>query len=79
MQGVARVDRIENKYARGSLGVTETSKKIAGRRLTWAGHRWRRTLTPNDRSVAKVMEMELPGARQRGDQGRGGKMWWRKT
>ena len=57
-QGVTREDRIENRYVRGSLRVTEISKKIAGRRLTWAWHVRRRTA--NDRSVAKeVTEMEL--------------------
>ena len=63
MSGVTRSDRIRNEYIRGTLKVTEASKKVQEGRLRWYGHLKRRT----ERYMAReVMEMEIPGNRRRG-------------
>ena len=64
MSGVTRKDRIENKYIRGSVKVTEVSKKIQEAQLRWFGHLRRRV--GEDHVGREVMEMEVEGNRRRG-------------
>ena len=63
MCGVTRRDRIRNEYIRGTLKVTELSKKMQERRLNWHGHVLRR----DDYYIGRrVMTIEVPGQRGRG-------------
>ena len=63
MCGVSREDRIRNENKRGSVKVTELSKKMQEVRLRWYGHVMRRE---NDYVGRKVMEMDVLGRRRRG-------------
>ena len=64
MSGVTRMDRVQNRYIRGSTKVMEASKKVQESRLRWFGHLKRRE---NGEHVARdVMEMEVVGTRRRG-------------
>ena len=61
--GVTKLDRIRNERIRGTIKVTEISKKIQERRLQWYGHVRRR----EEEYVGKrVMGMEVEGVRGRG-------------
>ena len=61
--GVTKMDTIRNDRIRGTIKVTEISKKVLERRLQWHGHVMRRH---EDYVGRKVMEMEVPGRRNRG-------------
>ena len=55
MSGVTRRDKVRNEYIRGSVKVTEVSKKVQEARLRWYGHLERRE---EERHVAgEVMNM----------------------
>uniref|UniRef100_A0A8D8Z0Z0 Endonuclease-reverse transcriptase n=1 Tax=Cacopsylla melanoneura TaxID=428564 RepID=A0A8D8Z0Z0_9HEMI len=63
MCGVTRMDRIRNTRIRGTVKVTEISKKVQERRLQWFGHVERR----NQEYVGKrVRDIEVRGKRNRG-------------
>ena len=64
MVGVTRRDQIRNEYIRGTVKVTEISKKIQESRLRWYGHLRRRV--GEDHVAREVMEMEVQGDRRRG-------------
>ena len=61
--GVTRMDRVRNERIRGTIKVTEISKKIQERRLQWYGHVMRRE---DDYVGKRVMGMEIEGRRGRG-------------
>ena len=61
--GVTRKDKIRNERIRGTIKVTEISKKIQERRLQWYGHVMRREENYVGR---RVMELEPEGRRGRG-------------
>ena len=63
MCGVTKRDRIRNNLIRGTVKVTEVSKKLQERRLQWFGHVMRRG---DDFPCKRVMNMEVPGTRRRG-------------
>ena len=62
--GSTRRDQIRNEYIRGTVKVTEISKKIQESRLRWYGHLRRRV--GEDHVGREVMEMEVHGNRRRG-------------
>ena len=63
MCGVTKLDKIKNERIRGTVKVEKISKKVQERRLHWYGHVMRR----NGEYIGKrVMEMEVPGRRNRG-------------
>ena len=63
MSGVTRMDRVRNEHIRGTVKVTETSKKVQEARLRWYGHLMRR----EEQHVAReVMDMVVDGTRRRG-------------
>ena len=64
MVGVTRRDRVRNDYIRGTVKVTEISKKIQESILRWYGHLRRRV--GEDHVGKEVMEMEVQGNRRRG-------------
>ena len=61
--GVTRLDRIANRYIRGTMKVTEVSGKIKERRLAWYGHIERRE---ENHYLKRIANMEVPGRRRRG-------------
>ncbi|KAK3509090.1 hypothetical protein QTP70_020302 [Hemibagrus guttatus] len=61
--GVTRLDRIRNKYIRGTAHVGRLGDKVREVRLRWFGHVQRRESEYIDR---RMLDMELPGRRQRG-------------
>ena len=63
MTGVTRKDRIRNTRIRGTVKVTEISKKAQEARLRWYGHILRREAESVERVV---MDMEVQGSRGRG-------------
>ena len=64
MCGVTRMDRVKNEHVRGSVKVSEVSRKVQEARLRWYGHLVRRN---DEQHVAReVMEMEVDGTRRRG-------------
>ena len=64
MCGVTRMDRVKNEHVRGSVKVSEASRKVQEARLRWYGHLLRRN---DEQHVAReVMEMEVNGTRKRG-------------
>ncbi|XP_064115065.1 uncharacterized protein LOC135221171 [Macrobrachium nipponense] len=42
MSGVTKLDRVRNEYIRGTLMITEASKKVEEAKLKWYGHMMRR-------------------------------------
>ena len=57
MSGVTMKDRVKNEYIRGTIKVTDISKKIQEARLRWYGHIKRR----EEGHVARdVLELEGP-------------------
>ena len=72
MCGVTKRDRIKNDFIRGTVKVTEISKKLQERRLQWFGHVMRRE---EDSVCKRTMNMEVPGTRKRGRP----KMRWKDT
>ena len=61
--GVMRKDKIRNKYIRGTVKVELLGMKMREGRLRWYEHVMRRDQEYVGR---RVMEMELPGKRERG-------------
>ena len=65
MWGVTLRDRVRNEHIRGSVKVTEVSKKVQEARLRWFGHIMRRE--DEEQHVAReAMIMEVEGIRRRG-------------
>ncbi|KAI5746928.1 hypothetical protein M8J77_009151 [Diaphorina citri] len=63
MCGVTRMDRIRNTRIRGTVKVTEISRKIQERRLQWFGHVERRD---QEHVGKRLRDMEVGGKRDRG-------------
>ncbi|KAK3511278.1 hypothetical protein QTP70_034775 [Hemibagrus guttatus] len=61
--GVTRLDRIRNEYIRGTAHVGRLGDKVREARLRWFGHVQRRE---SDYIGRRMLDMELPGRRQRG-------------
>ncbi|KAL1276170.1 hypothetical protein QQF64_035793 [Cirrhinus molitorella] len=61
--GVTRLDRIRNEYIRGTAHVGHLGDKVREARLRWFGHVQRRDSKYIGR---RMLDMELPGRRQRG-------------
>lgn len=61
--GVTKKDRVENRYIRGSIKVTEASKKLKENKLRWYGHIKRRD---ENELVRKMLDMDVQGRRRRG-------------
>ncbi|KAK3556567.1 hypothetical protein QTP70_010634 [Hemibagrus guttatus] len=61
--GVTRLDRIRNEYIRGTAHVGRLGDKVREARLRWFGHvQWRES----EYIGRRMLDMELPGRRQRG-------------
>ncbi|KAK3532867.1 hypothetical protein QTP70_001139 [Hemibagrus guttatus] len=61
--GVTRLDRIRNEYVRGTAHVGRLGDKVRETRLRWFGHVQRREREYIGR---RMLDMELPGRKQRG-------------
>ncbi|KAK3511407.1 hypothetical protein QTP70_007333 [Hemibagrus guttatus] len=61
--GVTRLDRIRNEYIRGTGHVGCLGDKVREARLRWFGHVQRRE---SEYTGRRMLDMELPGRRQRG-------------
>ncbi|KAK3512437.1 hypothetical protein QTP70_009855 [Hemibagrus guttatus] len=61
--GVTRLDRIRNEYIRGTAHVGRLGDKVREARLRWFGHVQRRE---SEYIGGRMLDMELPGRRQRG-------------
>ncbi|KAK3507758.1 hypothetical protein QTP70_035282 [Hemibagrus guttatus] len=61
--GVTRLDRIRNEYIRGTAHVGRLGDKVGEARLRWFGHVQRRE---SEYIGRRMLDMELPGRRQRG-------------
>ncbi|KAK3559145.1 hypothetical protein QTP86_005023 [Hemibagrus guttatus] len=61
--GVTRLDRIRNEYIRGTAHVGRLGDKVREARLRWFGHVQRRV---SEYIGRRMLDMELPGRRQRG-------------
>ena len=61
--GVTRLDHVRNEHIRGTIKVTEISKKMQERRLRWLGHVMRREA---DYVGRQVLDMQVAGERRRG-------------
>ncbi|KAK3563150.1 hypothetical protein QTP86_016389 [Hemibagrus guttatus] len=61
--GVTRLDRIRNEYIRGTAHVGRLWDKVREARLRWFGHVQRRE---SEYIGRRMLDMELPGRRQRG-------------
>ncbi|KAK3549087.1 hypothetical protein QTP70_031342 [Hemibagrus guttatus] len=61
--GVTRLDRIRNEYIRGTAHVGRLGDKVREARLRWFGHVQRRE---SEYIGRRMLNMELPGRRQRG-------------
>ncbi|KAK3522491.1 hypothetical protein QTP86_015882 [Hemibagrus guttatus] len=61
--GVTRLDRIRNEYIRGTAHVGHLGDKVREDRLRWFGHVQRRE---SEYIARRMLDMELPGRRQRG-------------
>ena len=62
---VTRKDKIRNEHIRSTVKVERLGMKMREGRLKWYGHVMRRDQEYVGR---KMMEMELPGKREEGDQ-----------
>ena len=63
MSAVTKMDRVRNSYIRGSLKVTEVSKKVQEGRLRWFGHVMR---SAEEQVARKAMDRVVEGRRRRG-------------
>ncbi|KAL1448132.1 hypothetical protein WDU94_005487 [Cyamophila willieti] len=61
--GVTIRDKIENRYIRGSIGVTPITEKVEEKQMRWYGHVKRR---PPDHMVNQAIEYPLHAPRRRG-------------
>ncbi|KAK3526298.1 hypothetical protein QTP70_022688, partial [Hemibagrus guttatus] len=61
--GVTRLDRIRNEFIRGTAHVGHLGDKVREARLRWFGHVQRRE---SEYIGRRMLDMELPGRRQRG-------------
>ncbi|KAK3539478.1 hypothetical protein QTP70_008874 [Hemibagrus guttatus] len=61
--GVTRLDRIRNEYIRGTAHVGRLGDRVRETRLRWFGHVQRRE---SEYIGRRMLDMELPGRRQRG-------------
>ncbi|KAK3541672.1 hypothetical protein QTP86_000467 [Hemibagrus guttatus] len=61
--GVTRLDRIRNEYIRGTAHVGRLGDKVREARLRWFGYVQRRE---SEYIGRRMLDMELPGRRQRG-------------
>ncbi|KAK3538840.1 hypothetical protein QTP86_015967 [Hemibagrus guttatus] len=61
--GVTRLDRIRNEYISGTAHVGRLGDKVREARLRWFGHVQRRE---SEYIGRRMLDMELPGRRQRG-------------
>ncbi|KAK3575129.1 hypothetical protein QTP86_020814, partial [Hemibagrus guttatus] len=61
--GVTSLDRIRNEYIRGTAHVGRLGDKVREARLRWFGHVQRRE---SEYIGRRMLDMELPGRRQRG-------------
>ena len=61
--GVTRVDKIQNRYIRGTAKIAKLGDKLRSGRLRWYGHVRRRDTEYVGR---RVLEMAVPGKRKRG-------------
>ncbi|KAK3572727.1 hypothetical protein QTP86_006995 [Hemibagrus guttatus] len=61
--GLTRLDRIRNEYIRGTAHVEHMGDKVRETRLRWFGHVQRRE---SEYIGRRMLDMELPGRRQRG-------------
>ncbi|KAK3519181.1 hypothetical protein QTP70_022146, partial [Hemibagrus guttatus] len=61
--GVTRLDRIRNEYIRGTAHFGRLGDKVREARLRWFGHVQRRE---SEYIGRRMLDMELPGRRQRG-------------
>ncbi|KAK3532223.1 hypothetical protein QTP86_009500 [Hemibagrus guttatus] len=61
--GLTRLDRIRNEYIRGTAHVGRLGDKVSEARLRWFGHVQRRE---SEYIGRRMLDMELPGRRQRG-------------
>ncbi|KAK3547011.1 hypothetical protein QTP86_008801 [Hemibagrus guttatus] len=61
--GVTRLDRIRDEYIRGTAHVGRLGDKVREDRLRWFGHVQRRE---SEYIGRRMLDMELPGRRQRG-------------
>ncbi|KAK3537270.1 hypothetical protein QTP70_007006 [Hemibagrus guttatus] len=61
--GVTRLDRIRNEYIRGTAHIGRLGDKVREARLRWFGHVQRRE---SEYIGRRMLDMELPGRRQRG-------------
>ncbi|KAK3548852.1 hypothetical protein QTP70_021037 [Hemibagrus guttatus] len=61
--GVTKLGRIRNEYIRGTAHVGRLGDKVREARLRWFGHVQRRE---NEYIGRRMLDMELPGRRQRG-------------
>ncbi|KAK3550470.1 hypothetical protein QTP86_029428 [Hemibagrus guttatus] len=61
--GVTKLDRIRNEYIRGTAHVGRLGDKVREDRLRWFGHVQRRE---SEYIGRRMLDMELPGRRQRG-------------
>ncbi|KAK3545522.1 hypothetical protein QTP70_007766 [Hemibagrus guttatus] len=68
--GVTRLDRIRNEYIRETAHVGRLGDKVREARLRWFGHVQRRE---SEYIGRRMLDMELPGRRQRGRPKRSGK------
>ena len=59
--GMTRKDKIRNKYVRGTAKIAKLGEKLWNARLHWYGHVKRK-----DYIGKRMMEMAVPGRRQRG-------------
>ncbi|KAK3564131.1 hypothetical protein QTP86_007801 [Hemibagrus guttatus] len=61
--GVTRLDRVRNEYIRGTAHVGRLGDKVREAKLRWFGHVQRRE---SEYIGRRMLDMELPGRRQRG-------------
>ena len=61
--GVTRLDKIQNRYIRGTAKIAKLGDKLRSSRLRWFGHVRRRDAEYVGR---RVLEMAVPGKRKRG-------------